>query len=206
MARTPCVCVLAGLALAAAATAAAGVASGSYVGNGSASRSITGVGFRPDVVIVKADSSSARAIVRTATMSLSKEMTGAAAAALNYVFSLDADGFTVTSNLRVNQSGLTYYWIAFQTTAGESRTGNYTGNGADNRPITGLGFTPSYVIVIPESTYPVYQHSSPMQESYSFDNTTGQPNHIQGMVTDGFQIGTDWDVNRNGYAYHYVAW
>jgi uncharacterized repeat protein (TIGR01451 family) len=206
MARTSAASVLCALALAAAATAAAGVTSGSYVGNGSANRAITGLGFRPDVVVVKADSSLVRAVVRTATMGLSKEMTGAAAAATGYVLSLDADGFTVGNNSRVNQSGLTYYWIAFQTTAGESRTGNYTGNGLDNRSITGLGFTPSYVIVIPESIYPVYQRSSPMLESYSFDSTTGQTNHVQGMVADGFQIGNDYDVNHSGYVYHYVAW
>ena len=198
--------LLAFLALLAVGTASAGVTSGSYAGNGSASRAITGLGFRPDVVIIKGDSSSVRAVIRTATMAASKEMTDSAAATTGYVLSLDTDGFTVGSSSRVNQVGITYYWIAFQTTAGESRAGNYTGNGNDNRSITGLGFTPSCVMVIPESVYPVYHRSSPMQESYSFDSTSGQSNHIQGMVTDGFQIGDDWDVNRSGYAYHYVAW
>ena len=206
MARSVATFVLALLALLAVGTASAGVASGRYVGDGSASRAIAGVGFRPDVVIVKGDSGSVRAVVRTATMASSKEMTGAAAATAGYVLSLDADGFTVGSNARVNQAGVAYYWIAFQTTPGESRTGSYIGDGFDNRPITGLGFTPSYVIVIPENVYPVYHRSSPMQESYSFDNTTGQLNHIQSMIADGFQIGTDWDVNHGGDTYHYLAW
>jgi uncharacterized repeat protein (TIGR01451 family) len=187
-------------------TASAGLVSGSYTGNGSASRAITGLGLRPDVVIVKGDSSSVRAVVRTATMGLSKEMTGTATAASGYVLSLDPDGFTVGNSARVNQSGVAYYWIAFETTPGESKVGTYSGNGVDNRAIGGLGFTPSYVIVIPESAYPVYHRSSPMQESYSFDGTSGQPNHVQSMITDGFQLGDDWDVNRSGFPYHYVAW
>ena len=198
--------LMAAVAVVAGASAEAAVASGSYAGNGVASRSITGAGFRPDVVIVKADSNSVAAVVRTATMGVAKEMTGTANASTGYILSLDADGFTVGNGSRVNQSGTTYYWIAFQTTPGESKVGAYPGNGFDNRAITGLGFTPSYVIVIPEGNHVVYHRSSLMFESYDFDNSAGDLNHIQGMLTDGFQVGSDADVNRTGDAYHYVAW
>ena len=204
--RTRIALLVAAVAVLATARAEAGIASGSYTGNGAPSAAITGVGFQPDVVIIKADSAIARAVIRTATMGLTKEMTGAAAAAAGYVLSLDTNGFTVSGNARVNQAGVTYHWIAFETVSGESRLASYTGNGIDNRSITGLGFTPAYVITIPESTSPAYHRSSLMLESYSFDSTTGQPNHIQAMVADGFQIGDDGDVNRNGFVYHYVAW
>jgi uncharacterized repeat protein (TIGR01451 family) len=198
--------LLAVLASLAAGTASAGVTSGSYTGNGSVSRAITGLGFRPDLVIIKGDSGILRAVVRTATMGASKEMTGTAPAASGYVLSLDPDGFTVGNNSRVNQAGVAYSWIAFETEPGESKVGSYIGNSNNNRSIAGVGFSPSYVIVIPESGDPVYQRTSLMAESYDFDNSNGDQNHIQGMLADGFQIGNHSDVNHNGDAYHYVAW
>ena len=47
--------------------ARAEVTSGTYTGNGAASRQITGVGFRPEVVIIKGDVTES-AVIRTSTL------------------------------------------------------------------------------------------------------------------------------------------
>ncbi|HEX9189234.1 MAG TPA: hypothetical protein VGB87_19305 [Vicinamibacteria bacterium] len=194
------------VAFLAAAASEGSIVSGSYTGNGNASRAITGVGFRPDVVIVKGNAASVRAVVRTATMAQTKEMTGEAFALSGIVLSLDADGFTVSGNPRVNQAGIEYDWIAFQTVPGESRAGWYTGNGSDSRPITGLGFPPAYVIVLSSSDDPVYHRSAPMDSSHDFDLSSGDSDRIELLLADGFQVGSEDDVNRPGTTYHYVAW
>ena len=91
-------------------TSQAQVISGSYTGNATDGRSITGVGFQPDVVIVKS-ASTGIAVLRTSSMSgdNTKPMTGATALTANQIQSLTSDGFTVGTDSAVNASSTTYY-------------------------------------------------------------------------------------------------
>src|SRR5262245_60957330 len=84
---------LAGLVLAAG-VAQAQVVTGSYVGDGSAQRRITGLGFAPDAVIIKADSAQF-GVMRTSTMAgdNTKVLINATPLAPNLIKSLDPDGF-----------------------------------------------------------------------------------------------------------------
>ncbi len=122
-------------------------ASGYYTGNAADNRGITGVGFRPDVVIVKGNTAQTAAI-RTSTMSgdVSKPMAGATAQLADVIQSLDADGFTVGLNARVNSADIGYEWMAFRAQEGLLRVGSYTGNGT-SQSVTGLGFSPEYAAV-----------------------------------------------------------
>ena len=43
----------------------------------------------------------------------------------------------------MNHTGISYHWVAFQAADGELKVGTYSGNGADNRNITGIGFQPA---------------------------------------------------------------
>ena len=115
-------------------------ASGNYTGNAADGRGITGVGFRPDVVIVKGNAGQTAAI-RTSTMSgdVSKPVAGATAQLADVIQSLDADGFTVGLNARVNSANTGYEWVAFRAQEGLFRVGSYTGNGT-SQSVTGLGF------------------------------------------------------------------
>jgi uncharacterized repeat protein (TIGR01451 family) len=124
------------------------VVSGTYVGNGIAARAITGVGFQPDLLIIKSASASV-GVMRTRVMTgdASKELGAATALVTGRISSLDFDGFTVGTNGSVNRSGTTYYWTAMLEVPGQLQVGTYTGNGSDNRSITGIGFTPTYGIV-----------------------------------------------------------
>jgi hypothetical protein len=159
--------ILAGIALGWAEPAAAQIATGTYVGNGTAGRAITGLGFRPDVVIVKIDYSDpgnvdlSSAVIRTSSMGagLAKPMRGNQAPAANYIQSLDNDGFTVGNDERTNWAvgncggaSCTYYWVAFK--AGPNlKVGSYTGTGG-TLGIFGVGFSAEYLLVLPGTTVP----------------------------------------------------
>ena len=183
---------------------------GSYTGNGTDNRAITGVKFQPDVVIIKSSDSAQEAVMRTSSMSgdNSKPMGGATALTANLIQSLDADGFTIGNDARINTNGITYYWNAFKVDAGQMKVSSYTGTGVDNRNITGVGFKPDYVIVISaEGKEPVHRSSAMSGDTtLYFKNAAAIANLIQALQTDGFQLGNDDNVNKSGVTYHYIAW
>ena len=104
---------------------------------------------------------------------------------------------------------MTYYWVAFRNDGlGQLRIASYTGNGADNRSIAGVGFTPDYVVVMAEGSKRAVQRSSAMtgDTSFQFDASGPTVNLIQTFNADGFQVRNDARVNGSGSGYHYVAW
>ena len=183
------------------------LAVGSYVGNGADARPITGVGFQPDVIIIKA--STARAgIIRTSTMSgdAAKVLGTATALQTNHIESLDADGFTVGSHLDVNTSGTTYYWVAMKA-GSDLSVGSYVGNGSDNRSISGVGFQPVWVITLGDGDDSVFRPNILAGDnSYLMTGTGKLTNRIQAFQADGFQIGNNVNVNESGTTFHYIAW
>src|SRR3990172_3358263 len=137
------------------------VATGTYTGDGNDNRGITGVGFQPEVVIVKGAGpglGAATLVIRTDTMAGDLSRHGAAAVAANQIQSLDADGFTLGTAAEVNSSGNTFWWIALADGGqGDLVTGSYTGNGGSSRAISGLGIAPTMVWLVPASQdYPHY--------------------------------------------------
>jgi hypothetical protein len=181
------------------------VASGSYSGNGFDDRNISGVGFQPDAVIVKGNASQV-AVVRTSTMSgnATKELSGATALSSNRVQALQSDGFQVGTSSTVNASGTTYYWTALKAAAGHLTLGTYTGTGA-NRSITGLGYSPEYVMILSASANNAVQRMSAMTRTFRFDAHTGTTTGITSLTSDGFSLGTSSQVNASGTTYHYAA-
>jgi hypothetical protein len=198
------------------------VASGSYAGNGSDNRNINGVGFQPDVVIIKGDTSGTNpgrvAVIRTSTMApdRTKQLAGASGTFANSIQSFSASGFQVGSDARVNAAGPTYYWSALKSKAGHMAVGSYTGDGNASHPITGLDFSPEYAIVtatdIPSNQQSPVQRMSAMTRTFPFD--TGGGSGIPGTGTTvgitsfdpgGFTVGNHASVNRNGSTYHYAA-
>ena len=197
-------------------SAAAQMTTGSYVGNGAAGRKITGLGFRPDIVIVKGNDSDGTftptsTILRSSTMvgDSSKPMVLDNALVGNEVQSLDVDGFTVGSERRVNQSGVTFYWAAFKVDA-DMKVGTYTGNGGA-QSITGLGFSPEYVIVMSSANRRAVHAASPAPagRSFEFESAGWLANQITSLDATGFSVvhnGAAPYANENLVLYHYVAW
>ena len=101
------------------------VVTGTYVGNGAATRVVPGVGFQPDLVLIKGAATGA--VLRTKSMSgdAAKDLSGSAALVTGRIRSVDGDGFTLGSDPSVNQIGVTYHWTAVLEATGQVRTGSY---------------------------------------------------------------------------------
>jgi hypothetical protein len=184
------------------------LALGSYTGDGTDNRQITGIGFQPDLVIMRARDSGQYAVWRSSTMSGDKTAYFAQAAALfaNAIQSLDSDGFTVGTHATVNSNGVTYDWQAFKDNGvPDFKVGTFTGDGTDNRDITALGFDPDFVTIKRDGLwYGRWRTSSNSgDQAVSFTDDGDQSNEIQAFVTDGFQVGTG--QNANGAPYHWFA-
>ena len=141
-----------------------------YTGNGS-TQSITGVGFAPDWVWIKnrtsAEASGVFDTVRGVTKMLSSQNTDAESTDANSLTAFGSDGFSVGSNLRVNQSSnniVSWNWLGSNTTAANTDGSisstvsanttsgfsivSYTGNGTAGATVGhGLGATPSMIII-----------------------------------------------------------
>jgi hypothetical protein len=196
------------------------VKSGSYAGNGADDRAIF-VGFQPDVVFIKRDAACGACgnpedfigVVRTSTMigDATKSLDNLTGLALfaSGVKSLTATGFSLGTSARVNAAAETYHWVAFQAAPGALKVGTYTGTGPDNRSVTGVGFQPEFVITLPAAGgaftgFPWFRSSTmPPDRAYDCD-ANGVANKIQIMEADGFQVGSE--QNLNAADYHYVAW
>jgi hypothetical protein len=183
------------------------VASGAYTGNGTDSRAITGVGFQPDVVIVKSDDNSGVSEIRTSTMTgdNTKPMTGNTALTANLIQSLNANGFTLGTNNAVNRNARAYHWVAFKSYNGHMSLGSYTGNGT-SKSITGLGFSPEYAMVLPAANTAAVQRMSAMTRTFTFGADTGSTTGITSLDSNGFSVGNSTSVNSNAATYHYIAW
>ena len=182
--------------------------SGSYIGDGSANRTISGLGFAPDAVIVKAINGQP-AFIRTSTMATnqSKQLDSSGNIQANAILSFTPDGFIVGANNGVNASATTNYWVAFRQVPSQMQVGSYTGDGTANRNITGVGFQPDYVLVL-NGTGQAAIHRFPGMvgdASLAVNDGNAHPNFIQAMVPDGFQVGAQNNVNQNGADMHYVA-
>jgi uncharacterized repeat protein (TIGR01451 family) len=182
---------------------------GHYLGDGELTRSVTDVGFRPDVVILQGTDGRPLTVKSSSMPSTaSKELGWPYPMRNNIITSLDANGFTFGPDGRMNQTGADYYWVAFKTAPGNMVVGSYSGDGNDNRSITGLGFSPSYLMVLPE-WYPEATQRFPTHagdQSVAFGYSDQSTNWIQAFLPDGFEVGTDSLVNASGLMYHYVAW
>lgn len=181
------------------------MATGTYAGNGVDDRAIA-VGFQPDFVIVKSENAR-EGVGRTSTMAGqdAKPLGSAAALQTNYIQSLTATGFTVGTNSRVNMAGDGYHWIAFKTNSQAMAVGNYTGNGAFTRNITGVGFQPKLVMVLGDTAQRAVLRANGMSRTFRFENGTGSTTGVTAFGADGFTLGNSAEVNSNGIAYHYVA-
>jgi hypothetical protein len=179
---------------------------GSYTGNGADNRDIGGVGFQPDIVIVRYDNNTA-AVIRTANMpaDAAKVMASNNALAADLIQSFGPDGFQVGASNTVNQNGRLYHWIAIKA-GPNAQIGTYTGNGADNRSITGTGFAPDWAITIGDGEQDIFRPGPIAGDaSFTMTGTNSVTNRIQALQADGFQVGSNADVNQNGRAYYWIT-
>ncbi len=101
--------------------------SGKYTGNGSSSKSITGLGFKPEVVLVKgAGTQDGWIATSTMTAGYAKLLTTNDPPLAGFITSLDLDGFTVSNSSSSNTNGATYYFVAWDDADASIKTGSFT--------------------------------------------------------------------------------
>lgn len=181
---------------------------GSYTGNGSASRSITGVGYAPEYAAVL-PAGAQRANHRFAGMTRGFQFDNDTGSTTR-VTALDADGFTVGNNADVNTNGSTYHYITFNEVAGSVTSASYTGDNTDPRNLTGMGFRPAYAMIRANDTAAGRrgQHRPASQgdpDSLFYENQAAINTGIKSLLADGFQVGNNAAVNASGTTYHYLG-
>lgn len=172
---------------------------GSYTGNGT-SQSIN-AGFQAIVAITSGDASDG--LMGTDSqgngegqhLNDSTQITSGG-------FTFDAQGFDVGNNSYINYNGEDYYYMAFK--ANGCYEGSYTGNDTDNRDISGVGFTPVFVLTAGDASAPWYRFGSTGDNSFSLQNALAS-NGIQSFGSDGFQIGDNGSINYSGEDYFFIA-
>lgn len=185
---------------------------GTYTGNGSDNRAITGLGFSPAMVTIKHDGTS-RGRWQTPAADAVGDVTLpfdglAPSSATGQIKSLDADGFTLGTDAAVNQSSAVYHWFAFKAVAGQFATGSYTGNGADNRDISGVtDFTPIDLWIKSNNTDNGAHRCHTIAGDLSWLSWGGAAaaDGIQALAATGFQVGTNGVVNGNTKVYYWAA-
>ncbi|MFM7023355.1 MAG: gliding motility-associated C-terminal domain-containing protein [Flavobacteriales bacterium] len=113
--------------------------SGKYTGNGAATQAIAGLGFKPEVVLVRPGSTAGGAGSWVATSSMTAGTAKGlytpydfAAPATGFISSIDADGFTVSKTKGwSNENGVTYYYVAWDDADGMITVGSFTPNEAN---------------------------------------------------------------------------
>jgi len=194
------------------------VAYGTYTGNGSDNRSITGVGFQPTYVLI-ANAGSVDGANRYASESGDESFQvrdydpGSTnwPVVTNRIQGFEADGFQVGTDDSVNSNGVVYYWMALYDDGGANIfQSNYTGNGSSSRNITGSGFDPDFVLTKGEWEWSgagtLYHDGFSGDKSLVISGGGFTPDdRIQSLITDGFNIGANEFVNQNTYEYHYLT-
>ena len=94
---------------------------GNYTGNGNSTQAITGIGFKPDVIIIKGEDA-VPPIICTSSMAsgYSKDMSIVTntATVSTFINSIDANGFTVKLNAASNTNHTVYYFICIKSQGG----------------------------------------------------------------------------------------
>lgn len=206
------------------------ILSGSYVGDGTGSHAITGLGFQPDAVMIKIKTATpgvttdAQTVIRTGTMfhvgdntvKMATPPISGTSIVADAINSLDEDGFTVGGDVTVNSDGVIYYWTAFK--ADQNLTtmsfGEYDGNAPSTQGVF-VHFLPDFVMVINNSgaTSPKVR-SSTMSWAHSFYAGEAVNNNRITLLSDpnnfgdnnyGFTVGNSADTNASGSHYSFIA-
>lgn len=195
-------------------------AEGSYTANNTDNRAITGLGFAPNVVVVKngtnATAGNTHGVFHTSnSYGDYSSFFQARIAAVNNIQSLLSDGFQVGTSIFVNGSASnTQYYFALggaSAIGGASGTftmdsGTYTGNGTTQA--IKVDFAPDLVIVKSNNAEYAVMRTSLMKGNKSgllaswvqlYDGL------IVMMNESGFVVGNDPAVNQNGATVHWQA-
>jgi hypothetical protein len=183
--------------------------SGIYTGDGTTPRTFTvgGITFTPTVAFCMGVGSTGKVFRTTQMTAVKSARLDANPLITSSVLDLIANGISIGSSTTVNGSGTVYRFFAMKDLGGVIKVGTYTGDGTDNRNITGVGFRPDVVLVKGDNAnVGVLRTSSQTgDDTLKCSAAASAADIIQALQTDGFQLGTDVTVNNVGDTYYYVA-
>lgn len=186
---------------------------GYYVGTGTDNRAITGLGFSPDLVMIKDASANGSDGILWKSTSMSGEVTAKlgdseADISTNVIQSLDSDGFTLGTNSDVNGSGVVFYYVAFDgsdcTSSGTFCVLTYSGNSTNPRSFTSVGFQPDFLSIKRSGASGGIWASSAHTAGYNqwwisrVQDTSG---FINSLDATGFTVTATNEVNATGSTY-----
>lgn len=184
----------------------------SYVGTGSA-QDITSPGFDPDVILIKK-----RAPTGTSSLGAFKvrgvdtRVPNVTALQTNAVTAHIANGFSLGTNIAVNESGSTYDAICL---AGASSHfdgpffgyGSYTGDSVDDRDIV-VGAQPDFIFLMGADAsgdhFGKWSDITGDAAVLHRASAGGESNYIQAINVDGFEVGTNANASPLVYTYFWI--
>lgn len=185
---------------------------GSYTGDGVDSRNITGLGFTPELVIIKGGSNAAVFRVREVAGDKTLGMGASGVAVADQIQRLFKGGFQIGTHAAVNTASTTYYWVAFgrKGSAGCFKTGKYRGNGSDSRNMlrTGVPFKPDILAIRGDANSNAVFRTSDFSgdDTGFFAGATNAADIIQSFFERGFQLGSNANGNTNAADHFFAAW
>ncbi|MEY2640997.1 MAG: hypothetical protein RL150_390 [Candidatus Parcubacteria bacterium] len=180
---------------------------GHYYGNGVNDRDIKLLPFQPDIVTVKRSGATAGGFRTSAHTGDLTSSFAATADTADMIQAFNTDGFEIGTNAMVNTAANYYWWFAFKEGI-KFDVGTYTGNGSDNRDITDSGFTPDLVWVKRSTAVAGVMRPSTLAGDLTqwFINTAQAADRIQALISTGFTLGTQTEVNANSGLYYFASW
>lgn len=182
----------------------AGIGQGQYTGTASA-QSISGLGFRPQWILFADEGDGAAVMHMPQPASLTFRLDDGTGVT-DGVTSLDADGFSLGGRPFVNALDHEFHYVAWRSTPGSIDTKNYVGDNANGRILSGLGFTPAYVMIHTPNSVVLHRFQSlPIGQALPVIAQTPIAQAIIDFAVDGFSVGSLPGVNEFGAEYTYSA-
>lgn len=186
---------------------------GQYTGT-SVQQDITGLGFQPDLVIIKAQAGGALfdCVFKTSEMTVNESYQfQRVVAETNSILDLLADGFRVGPNIRVNFDGLFQSFFALKKSAGIYDSGTYIGN-ETVRNIDNLSLEPISVWIEAKDRQWAQGRmdgqirGATVDETFEMGDVDLEVDRIRRLLPSGFQLGEDRVVNEDGITFFFMIW
>ena len=189
------------------------ISSGSYIGNGIDNHAIAGVGFLPDLVLIKGDFDGGQAMFKITQHGINEsiQMRGDTSVQTDGIKTLNSDGFTLGTLSHVNQNAATFHFLAVKDDGnGDFKTGVFTGDGNDGHAITGLGFHPAFIHIKGNHNLTGAMKFAGQTDTSQIWPGDDRTDLIVSLDADGFTLNNGSDnganeVNANGVTHYYFA-
>jgi hypothetical protein len=201
------------------ANSAAGFSIASYTGTGSVQTVGHGLSAAPELIILKKISNTQNWNTGSDEIGWTKYFDGpntnGAAGTETTVWNDTAPTSTVVTlggSNNTNANGENYIMYAWQSIAGFSKMGSYTGNGS-TQSITGLGFQPSWLLIKNVDSargWQMFDSSRGANQllfanSNSAESSESAGTSLSSFDSDGFTVGSGNGVNESGDTLLYMA-